>query len=192
MASVRLARGPAPHAQSLARSLSGNCGPPAGPARCARHGLRRGDRWESWPAAAKPDIRWAARVVATALAWTPTTRSRWQCLDSAAGKQSYNAAISRQDRGAILGADHGIGGGEIRWTASAHLHSDYPQITEPNSQPPRNSFRWGIDRDTQKVLIGSCTVGWNSRSREGSRMYLRIPCRSRSLRWRNSQHQILR
>jgi hypothetical protein len=57
----------------------------------------------------------------SAMAWTPADRSAMAVpgFPSQAGKQSYNAAISRQDRGAILGADSGIGDGDFRWTASA-------------------------------------------------------------------------
>ena len=55
----------------------------------------------------------------SAMAWTPADRSAMAVpgFPSQAGKQSYNAAISRQDRGAILGGDSGIGDGDFRWTA---------------------------------------------------------------------------
>jgi len=56
----------------------------------------------------------------SAMAWTPADRSAMAApgFPSQAGKQSYNAAISRQDRGAIPGGDSGIGDGDFRWTAS--------------------------------------------------------------------------
>ena len=73
----------------------------------------------------------------SAMAWTPADRSAMAVpgFPSQAGKQSYNAAISRQDRGAILGADSGIGDGDFRWTASqvgdGHEQDDVSQKAEP-------------------------------------------------------------
>jgi hypothetical protein len=68
-----------------------------------------------------------------ARAWTPDTRSAMAPGSPAAGKQSCNAAISRQDRCAMLAEDSREARSEIRWTASVSwLH---PYTTAPVPDP---------------------------------------------------------